>query len=147
MNAKDIRKLNWVLVTDWSELTQTYFTLFGESYVQKTDIEIFIENIFKDIARKLNLSYNDINRIQKEENSAFYKTMKSLFQDLFSYFNKYDPSLLALEKMLRVPDVDSIKNNDVEKILHEFSLLKDTEKIEVLKRLELISVKIKFNNN
>ena len=73
--------------------------------------------------------------------------MKSLFQDLFSYFNKYDPSLLALEKMLRVPDVDSIKNNDVEKILHEFSLLKDTEKIEVLKRLELISVKIKFNNN
>lgn len=49
--------------------------------------------------------------------------------------------------MLRVPDVDSIKNNDVEKILHEFSLLKDTEKIEVLKRLELTSVKIKFNNN
>lgn len=73
--------------------------------------------------------------------------MKSLFQGLFSYFNKNDPSLLALEKMLRVPDVDSIKNNDVEKILHEFSLLKDTEKIEVLKRLELISVKIKFNNN
>ena len=147
MNAKDIRQLNWVPVTDWSELTQTYFTLFGESYIQKTDIEIFIENIFKDIARKLNLSYNNINRIQKEENSAFYKTMKSLFQDLFYYFNKYDPSLLALEKMLRVPDVDSIKNNDVEKILHEFSLLKDTEKIEVLKRLELISVKIKFNNN
>lgn len=73
--------------------------------------------------------------------------MKSLFQGLFSYFNKNDPSLLALEKMLRVPDVDSIKNNDVEKILHEFSLLKDTEKIEVLKRLKLISVKIKFNNN
>lgn len=74
MNAKDISKLNWVPVTDWSELTQTYFTLFGESYVQKTDIEIFIENIFRDIARKLNLSYNDINKIQKEENSAFYKT-------------------------------------------------------------------------
>lgn len=73
--------------------------------------------------------------------------MKSLFQDLFSYFNKNDPSLLALEKMLRVPDVDSIKNNNVEKILNEFSLLKDTEKIEVLKRLELILVKIKFNNN
>lgn len=71
--------------------------------------------------------------------------MKSLFQGLFSYFDKNDPSLLALEKMLRVPDVDSIKNNDVEKILHEFSLLKDTEKIEVLKRLELISVKIEFN--
>lgn len=74
MNAKDISKLNWVPVTDWSELTQTYFTLFGESYFQKTDIEIFIENIFRDIARKLNLSYNDINKIQKEENSAFYKT-------------------------------------------------------------------------
>lgn len=73
--------------------------------------------------------------------------MKSLFQGLFSYFNKNDPSLLALEKMLWVPDVDSIKNNDVEKILNEFSLLKDTEKIEVLKRLELILVKIKFNNN
>ena len=71
--------------------------------------------------------------------------MKSLFQGLFSYFNKNDPSLLALEKMLRVPDVDSIKNNNVEKILNEFSLLKDTEKIEVLKRLELISVKIEFN--
>lgn len=49
--------------------------------------------------------------------------------------------------MLRGPDVDSIKNNNVEKILNEFSLLKYTEKIEVLKKLELISVKIKFNNN
>lgn len=85
MNAKDIRKLNWVPVTDWSELTQTYFDFFGKPFVSKTDIEIFIENIFKDIARKLNLSYNDINRIQKEENSSFYKTMKSLFQGLFLF--------------------------------------------------------------
>lgn len=146
MNAKDIRKLNWVPVTDWSELTPTLFS-FATPYVGKRDIKNFIENIFRDISRKLNISYTDINTIQKEENSAFYKTIKSLFQGLFSYFNKNDPSLLALEKMLRVPDVDSIKNNDVEKILHEFSLLKDTEKIEVLKRLELISVKIKFNNN
>ena len=137
MNAKGISKLNWVPVTDWNELAQTYFDFWGTPFVSKTDIEIFIENIFRDIARKLNLSYNDINKIQKEENSAFYKTMKSLFQNFFSYFNKNVHSLLALEKMLRVPAVDSIKNNYVEKILHEFSLLKDTEKIEVLKNWNL----------
>lgn len=144
MNAKDIRKLNWVPVTDWSELTPTLFS-FATPYVGKRDIKNFIENIFRDISRKLNISFTDINTIQKEENSAFYQTMENLFSTRYDCFDKNSPSLLTLEKMLRVPDVDSIKNNNVEKILHEISLLKDTEKIEVLKRLELISVKIEFN--
>lgn len=42
MNSKDIRKLNWVPVTDCSELTQTYFDFFDKPFISKTDIEIFI---------------------------------------------------------------------------------------------------------
>lgn len=144
MKAKDIRKLNWVPITDWSELTQTHFVGYCKSYVKKADIENFIENIFRDISRKLNIPYPDIFAIQYKENSAFYSTMNILF-NRFSYLEKDNPSILRLEKLLRVPDIDSIKNNNVEKILNDFSLLKDTEKIEVLKRLELVSVKIEFN--
>lgn len=108
MNAKDIRKLNWVPATDWSELTPTLFS-FATPYVGKRDIKNFIENIFRDISRKLNISYTDINTIQKEENSAFYQTMENLFSTRYDCFDKKAPSLLTLEKMLRVPDVDSKK--------------------------------------
>lgn len=145
MEAKDIRKLNWVPVTDWKELTQTYFNFRNGKYVQKGDIESFIENICRDIARKLNISYTDIFPILKEENSAFYGTMKRIFDENI-YYGIADNSLTELKQLLRVPDVESIKDNSVEKVLNDFSLLKDTEKIEVLKRLKLVSVKVEFNN-
>lgn len=145
MKAKDIKKLNWVPVTDWKDLTQTYINLYNGKYVRKEDIECFIENICRDIARKLNISYIDIFPILKEENSAFYGTMKRLFIHN-SFYSIADNSLMELEQLLRVPDVESIKDNSVEKILNDFSLLKDTEKLEVLKRLKLVSVKVEFNN-
>lgn len=71
--------------------------------------------------------------------------MKRLFNHN-SFYGIADNSLIKLEQLLWVPDVESIKDNSVEKVLNDFSLLKDTEKIEVLKRLKLVSVKVEFNN-
>ena len=64
MHTKDIsnvRRLQWVSVEDWSEVPETYAALlpFGSKIGEK-DIDAFVENLFRDVARKLNIAYADI---------------------------------------------------------------------------------------
>lgn len=148
MHANEVRNLKWVPVTDWSELTMTYYdTRDDVFFVGKLDVESFVENIFKDIARKLNISYAELKPVLQEENSAFYSTNYRLFKEFYGVSNTF-PHLLELEKMLRIPDVttapDNITQSNVEKFLTDFSALSDIEKLEVLKRLGTVSVKVEF---
>lgn len=147
MHANEVKKMNWVNVKDWSELTKTYRCGTGELIVGKEDVDSFVENVFKDVARKLNISYTELKPILEEENSAFYTIKKRVFID-HSGVPKDDTSLLELEKMLRIPNVESVINNvnqlNVANLLKDFYALSDEERLEFFKRLGVVSVKVEI---
>lgn len=147
MYANEVKNLKWVSVSDWSELTMTEFGGWNKEFVGKSDVESFVENVFKDVARKLNIPYTELEPIFKEENSAFYATKDRLFKH-FKGVLRVHPSLIKLEKMLKIPDVttipDNINQSNVDKLLTDFSALNDREKLEVLQRLGTVSVKVEF---
>lgn len=148
MYANEVKNLKWIPVLDWQELTMTSFNVWDDAaYVGNSDVESFVETIFKDIARKLNIPYAELEPILKEENSAFYSTKDRLFKK-FNGISKTYPCLIELEKMLRIPDVTTVPYNatssTVDKFLKDFSALSDREKLEVLQHLGTVSVKVEF---
>ena len=147
MYANEVKNLKWVSVSDWSELTMTHFNTWGTAFVGKSDVESFVENVFKDVARKLNIPYTELEPILREENSAFYSTKDRLFKN-YNGVSKTHSRLVELEKMLRIPDVttvpDNVSQSNVDKFLTDFSALSDREKLEILQRLGTVSVKVEF---
>lgn len=147
MYANEVKNLNLVPVLDWSELSMTHFNQRSEAFVGQADVDSFVENVFKEVARKLNIPYTELEPILKEENSAFYSTKGRVFKQ-YSGVSKVHLRLLELEKMLKIPDVTSVPDittqSNVEKFLADFSALNDREKLEILQRLGTVSVKVEF---
>lgn len=144
MSACNVKKFKWIPVTDWNELTQTYSTFSGV-YVGENDVDNFVENVFRDVSRQLNMNYSELEKILVEENHAFFETKSRVFKNTHGY-SKDHSQVIGLQKMLRIPDVSAILSDkpNIEKILNDFSSLTDIEKIEILQRLGTISVNIEF---
>ena len=146
MDAKQIRQLEWINFTDWgSKVPKTYVGRYGDMLISKQDLESFVENIFRNVARQLNIEYSVAQQILIEENTAFFDLMKKIYQE-YSGLKESGDNIKSLQKLLMIPDVSSVpkKECNVEKILKDFETLKEVEKVEVLERLKLISVHIKY---
>lgn len=145
MEAKDVMNLPWKKVTDWSELSATEYILFGECFVCEADVNIFVENVFRDIARKLNIQYEQLKPILEDENKAFYLLKKRIYNK-HDGFGRNHTWLAELKNTLRVPDVSNIENavtvDTVSACLKQFENLSDTEKIEFLCKIGMYNVKI-----
>ena len=145
MEAKDVLSLPWKKVTDFSDLSETYVDLVGDSYVCKTDVDVFIENIYRDISRKLNIPYEDLNPILTAENNAFYKLKKQLFKK-YNGFSRDSTRLVKLLNTLRVPDISnveiSVTANNVSICLKMFESLTDMEKTLFLQKIGKIDIKV-----
>ena len=145
MEAKDVLSLPWKKVTDFSDLSETYVDLVGDSYVCKTDVDVFIENIYRDISRKLNIPYEDLNPILTAENNAFYKLKKQLFKK-YNGFSRDSTRLVKLLNTLRVPDISnveiSVTANNVSVCLKMFESLTDMEKTLFLQKIGKIDIKV-----
>lgn len=130
MEAKDVRNLLWERVTDWSELSASASGWFA-CCVCETDVDIFVENIYRDISRKLQISYEQLEPVLKSENEAFY----SLKQKLFGACSKYgrgEIQLLELQNTLRVPICTQDK---VSLCYNLFEELSDIEKTVFLQKI------------
>lgn len=144
MDASKVRNLRWVPVTDWTGLPKTTWQKEEcggryDYYVSECDINSFVDNIFRDVARKLDVSYEKVEPILREENKAFEETKGRIFLK-YNRVAENDESLKRLEKMLRIPEAATA--NNIERILNDFILLTDIEKLEVLQRLGLTCIKI-----
>ncbi len=139
MDAKDVRKLPWTKLTDWTELPATYT---ADGFVGETDIDVFLENVYRDISRKLNISYELLLPILKEENEAFYNLKEQLFKRSYFSYGKENVDLLYLQDTLRVPDISSIHKDKVSICFEMFEDFSDMEKIEFLQKIGKINVKI-----
>lgn len=147
MEAKDVLQLPWKKVTDWSGLAATlksrHFAIFED------DLDTFLDFIFSDISRKLQIPYDQLYPILKEENQRFYSLKENLFfenymkrdgiSDEQSYFK-----LIKLQNALVVPDTDFITGSKVDRCERIFKELSDAEKLDFLSRIGKINVKIEY---
>ncbi len=145
MEAKDVRNLPWKKVEDWSELSASHFNWRRNSFVCETDVDMFVENLYRDIARQLNIPYEKLQPILVAENEPF-NSLKARFFEKWEGAIKTCPALIELEKTLRIPDVSKIKNCDatdkVSTCWKMFEELSDTEKMLFLEKIGRINVKI-----
>ena len=145
MGAKDVLNLPWKKVTDFGDLSTTHEDRRGYLYVCETDVDTFIENIYRDISRKLNISYENLCPILKAENNAFYKLKEHLFSKYDGYARK-STRILELLDTLRVPDISnveiSVAANHVSICLKMFESLTDMEKTLFLQKIGKIDIKV-----
>lgn len=148
MKAKDVLNLPWKKVTDWSELTSSYKIIAKynlEYYVSSTDVDVFVENVFRDIARKLDIPYKELKPILMAENKAFYTLKKRLFK-IYKGCGGASPNLIGLQKTLRIPDISNIETavtkDNVSSCLKLFEELSDIEKAVFLQKIGKINIKI-----
>lgn len=139
MDAKDVKKLPWTKLTDWTQLPATSYE---RDCVEESDINVFLENVYRDISRKLNISYELLLPILREENEAFYDLKEKLFVRSNEAYGKANVKLLCLQDTLRVPDISSIHKDKVSICFKMFEDFSDMEKIEFLQKIGKINVKI-----
>jgi len=141
MKASDVKKFGWMEVEDWSKLKATVPTIDDGLYVGEMDIDEFVENVFKESARQLNIPYEELRPILEEKNRAFYEEKERIFET-YTAFAKSHVLLYPLKSLLKVPDISSIPTemlkSKVEKLLDDFASLSDGEKMEVMQRLGVV---------
>lgn len=145
MQASDVKRFGWVGVEDWSALTQSVHTIDDGLYVGFMDIEDFVESVFQESARQLNIPYEELKPVLVEKNAEFYAEKERTFK-MYKALYKDHVQLYKLRTMLRIPDISSIPaemiKSRVEIILDDFAGLSDDEKKEVLQRLGVVRIQI-----
>jgi len=86
-----------------------------------------------------------VREIFGDENFEYYRRKEEFF-NAYKGLDKSSFEIMALRRLLKTPDINSIKeelsHSGVEIVLNSFNELSDADKIEVLKELKLISVKV-----
>jgi len=133
MTIEDVKKLNWVLVTDWTRVP-TVVRRKRNNIIYKWNIERFIRNLLIDISYKLNIHYTTLKPLFHEYNSDFFKLQEKLFTEKLYYYTN-EPELLKLQSLLRIPDTSNVHISKVERLFSSFEELTDEEKEEFLQLL------------
>ena len=74
MKATDVLNLPWKKVDNWSDLSASCLGKSGKDYfyyVSELDFDLFIENLIRDISRKLEVPYEDLQDIIKKTKFCF----------------------------------------------------------------------------
>ena len=138
MTAEEVRNLNWVEVENWNTITHSELGRNKQRFIGKEDIDSFVENIFRDIARKLNIPANKLLPILKEENEPFYKVKEKIYSN-YSGLGKDSENFKELKSLLRIPDISFFEKEKqtASVFLKDFYKLPDEEKQIVIDELKL----------
>ncbi len=142
MEAKDVLELPWKKLKDWSDLSASYKDRWGVFYVCETDVDVFVENVYRDISRQLKISYTQLEPVLQKENEAFGTLKRRLFKN-DNVYGKEAARLLSLEKILRVPDI--VAKNKVTTCFRLFEELSDIEKVAFLEKIGKVNVQISYS--
>lgn len=137
MKPEEVRNLNWVKVEDWGEITATYEDRNG-SLISENDIIAFVENIFRDVARKLDIPAKKVLPIMKAENNAFFQIKAEIFSN-YEAIGSQSEEFLGLKKLLRVPDVyfSDKRKITLDTLIEEINKLSDEDKKKIIDALSL----------
>ena len=147
MTIDEIRKLKWDYLSSyiWEEqLPMTNIGKFKKKYASKEDVETFISDRISITARKLNVDYNAFLQLVKDENKAFYTFLDNIYESWDGLDHK-DSDFKKLQMFFKLPILPDTRSNPVKDVLLRFEKLTDFQKIEVLEKLKLISIRINKN--
>lgn len=147
MNAQEIRNLKWVKLEEseeyenWKLLPRR--TINEKSYIENALLDIYLDDVYKQIARKLNISFKDLSTIIKEENSSFYTLKKEIFIRSTSRIGTDDGAWDLLKSYLMIPDVNSVPmiprtdvKLDVKVLIDYISVLASEERKQLAESLK-----------
>lgn len=141
---KDIKQLPWIPVADWSQLPATSNSDHDIHYrISSQDFDAFLENLYKDISRKLNMPYKKLKRIIKKENVAFYKLKRKVFYK-YEALSPTSSITTDLQNTLRVPDTSFIEKDDLTTCLKLFNNLSTSEKLSFFEKVGKINIEIEY---
>jgi len=133
MTIEDVKKLNWVPVTDWTT-APTVVRKNKISILHQWNIERFIRKLLINVSDKLNIPYATLKPLFYEYNLEFFKLQEKLFtKQLYYYIN--EPEMLKLQSLLRIPDTSNVHISKAERLFSSFEALTDEEKEEFLQLL------------
>lgn len=135
MNAQEIRNLNWIQVENWEDIT-TYKGSDGKRYIGNNEVIAFVENIFRDIARKLDIPAKELLPILEEENNAFFSIKSEIFKK-YAGLGRYSDEFEELKTLLRIPDISFFDKGEgiADIIIERCSKLSDEDKEKVVDAL------------
>lgn len=139
MDVKDVMNMKWKEV-NWSDLYMKALGNPSKPYVYEKDIDIFVLQLFKKVARQLKVDFNELKLILEDENEAFFK----LKEELYKHYDALDmlgANWLNLAKKLEIPDIRNTEDK-VNKCIQMFNQLSNLEKIEFLTKTGNINIEI-----
>lgn len=147
MNAQEIRNLKWVKLEELEEYENWKLlprrTINEKSYIENALLDIYLDDVYKQIARKLNISFKDLSTIIKEENSSFYTLKKEIFIRSTSRIGTDDGAWDLLKSYLMIPDVNSVPmiprtdvKLDVKVLMNYISVLASEERKQLAESLK-----------
>ena len=133
MKPEEVRNLNWVKVKDWNNLIKTHYGKDGKRYIGKEDINNFVENIFRDISRKLEISSKELIPLLKEENVSFYETIERIYSK-YSGLGGASDEFEEIKGLLIIPDISLYENKKIsaDLILKQCSELSNEDKERII---------------
>ena len=143
IKKEELLKLPWFQLKDWSNLTATgYDESEGSYYVEKKDMDYFIENLYRNMARRIEMPYEDFKEIMEGQNSAFYKLKHRMFgwRSAWARYGRENKELLALESLFMVPDISQIvEKNKADTCLQLFRELSALDQNKLLKKMQEVA--------
>lgn len=110
--------------------------------VIKSDVYNLVKNIFREVARKLKIRYEEVEPILREENEVFFNQIESAFAEE-EYFFSDSCYLEDLIGLLRVPDISQLPPEEetksgVSSVLKAIAGLSSDEKKELISLLRAL---------
>ena len=108
MDASELLNFKWKNLSglNWEKIPDTYCRN-ERSYYTKESVEIFVESVFRGIARELGVPFEEIRNVLEEENKPFFRELNRVFKEMgtdalvWSYISD-------LRQYFFVPDVQKI---------------------------------------
>ena len=136
MDVKELRTLPWIKA-DWRDMK-----CIEKNYVYGIDLDAFVESVCHEISRNTGFDYESVKAFIEEENSAFFTLKEQVYPSKTKCY-WYDRSeVTSLQNIFRIPDMSVYPPNPVETALLKYRELSDEGKIEFLKKIGKIEVKI-----
>lgn len=108
MEASELLNLKWknLSISTWEKIPDT-FVRNERSYYTKESVDIFVEFIFRGIARELGVPFEEIRNVLEEQNKPFFRELDRIFKEMDKDALVW-PYISDLRQYFFVPDVQKI---------------------------------------
>ena len=150
VNVKEmLLSCKWEKCNTWDELPKLYED--SNEFLYGLEVEMFIDRICEDIARRIKANIDEIRDVIEEYNNVFFKYYDKVLKDVDNYLEYDDEdeklSINFLKSNLFLPDITTFEIGDnnkqtAESLYQRFKSLDKYEKIKFMEMMELVEIEV-----